>query len=76
MHELFEILTLIQTKKMRPVPVILFGSGFWKPLVAILRESLLEKHQTIAAEDLDLFHIEDDPDEVVAIIRKAEKRKK
>lgn len=63
MDELFEILTLIQTKKISRVPVILYGSEFWKPLTSWMKDELLNKYQTIDAEDLKLFDIVDSVDE-------------
>jgi uncharacterized protein (TIGR00730 family) len=69
MDELFEVLTLIQTRKISPVPVVLVGSAFWAGLREWLRQTMLGAEQNINAEDLDLFHITDDPEEVVRIIR-------
>ena len=69
MDECFEALTLIQTKRIKPFPVILMGSEFWKGLVDWLRETMLRDHK-ISPEDLDLFQIIDDPDEVVRHIQK------
>lgn len=64
MHQLFEILTLIQTKKMEPVSIILFDSSFWKPLDAYIREQMLEKLGTIAPGDEELYEIMDDVGEI------------
>ena len=68
LDELFEALTLIQTGKVRHFPVVLVGRAYWAGLVDWMRETLLA-HGTIAAGDLDLFRLTDDPDEVVALIR-------
>ena len=69
MDELFESLTLIQTRKIKPFPIILVGSEFWGGLVDWLREQLLGKGK-ITEEDLMLFEIIDDVDEIVSYIRK------
>jgi uncharacterized protein (TIGR00730 family) len=69
MDELFESLTLIQTRKIKPFPIILVGSLFWNGLVDWLREQLLG-NGTIAEEDLMLFEIMDNVDEIVSYIRK------
>lgn len=69
MDELFESLTLIQTKKIKPFPIILVGSSFWTGLVDWIREQLLGNGK-IAEEDLMLFEILDDVDEIVSYIRK------
>jgi len=60
LDELFEILTLMQTKKVRLFPIILFGSEFWKPLINF---QLLIDWGVISERDLDLFKIFDDVDE-------------
>lgn len=68
MDELFEVLTLIQTKKITRVPVILVGSDFWSGLRGWIQEVMLEKANNISSEDMDLIPITDDPDEVVRMI--------
>ncbi|SQH17717.1 LOG family protein yvdD [Bordetella parapertussis] len=64
LDELFEALTLIQTGKVPPAPIVLVGSEFWHGLVDWLGEQLLANGM-IAAHDLNLFIIEDDPAKVV-----------
>jgi len=68
MDELFETLTLVQTEKIENVPIILYGTEFWKGLVDWIKEILLEKHGNISAEDMDLFHMTDDVDDVLKVI--------
>lgn len=70
MDELFEAITLIQTKKIDKFPIILVGSSFWAGLIAWVKETLLNEFQNISEEDLDLFKIVDTADEVVDIIEK------
>jgi len=65
--ELFEALTLIQTKKIRNFPIVLFGSHYWSGMLAWLREAVLPGGK-IAEHDLDLFHVTDSPSEVVEIV--------
>jgi hypothetical protein len=74
MDELFEALTLIQTGKIRHFPVVLVGSAFFGGLLDWIRARLLEGGM-IEAADLDLVQVTDDPAEVVAIIRKAGRRR-
>jgi uncharacterized protein (TIGR00730 family) len=69
--ELFGILTLIQTGKIPHVPVVLFGSDFWKPIIKNLNEMMLKKYQTIDPGDFDLCKITDSVDEAIRIIRDA-----
>ena len=69
MDELFEALTLIQTKKIRGFPVVLVGKDYWSGLIDWMKKSALAAGN-ISPEDLDLMHIVDDPEEVCAIIHK------
>ncbi len=68
MDELFEILTLKQTHRIKPIPVILVGSEFWNPLDSFIRSVLLEQAKTIDSKDTDLYIITDDLHEAVRII--------
>jgi uncharacterized protein (TIGR00730 family) len=69
MDELFEALTLIQTKRIKPFPVILMGSEYWKGLYDWLKKTML-RDGLISPEDLELFQVLDAPEEVVHYIRK------
>ena len=64
MDELFEALTLVQTRKVTSFPVVLYGSAYWGGLVDWLRSTMIERG-TISAADLDLMHVSDDVDEIV-----------
>lgn len=70
LNEFFEILTLVQTNKIEKVPLILFGSEFWKPLEQYVRDQLLAR-DAISREDLGLFVITDDEDEALRLIKDA-----
>ncbi|MCW2777982.1 MAG: hypothetical protein JWN17_1707 [Frankiales bacterium] len=70
MDELFEALTLVQTRKVNQVPVVLLGSAFWQPMVDWVRGSLLA-HGYVGEADVDLLQVTDDPDEAVRIIDEA-----
>lgn len=65
LDELFEAITLIQTKKIGKFPIILVGSEFWTGLFEWIKSVMLEKYSNINAEDLNLIKIVDDPDQVV-----------
>ncbi len=69
LDELFEALTLIQTKRIKSFPVVLMGSEYWKGLADWLKKTLLRDGK-ISPGDLDLFQIIDDPDEAVKHIKK------
>jgi uncharacterized protein (TIGR00730 family) len=68
LDEVFEVLTLIQTKKITPVPVILVGCSFWSGLKDWITGVMLEREKNINPEDLQLMPILDDPDEIVNYI--------
>ncbi len=70
LDEFFEIVTLIQTKKIEPIPVVLYGKEYWSPLIQFFKQDLLEKYETISQEDLDLFHVVDSVDEAYKYITK------
>jgi len=68
MDEFFESLTLVQTHKIDPFPVVLMGSDYWHPLTHWLQRYML-KEGCISGADLQLYHIVDHPDEAVQYIR-------
>lgn len=63
MDELFEILTLIQTRKIKRLPIILYGKEYWEPIVTLMEKHFYEKYQSIDKEDLDLFVMVDSVEE-------------
>jgi uncharacterized protein (TIGR00730 family) len=69
MDELFEALTLIQTKRIKSFPVILFDSQYWGGLVDWIKKVLL-KEGAVSEMDLEIFHVVDTPEEAVSIIRR------
>ncbi len=69
LDEFFEALTLIQTHKIYPFPLILFGKEYWSPLVDFMKKTMI-KYKTIDPEDLDFIDLTDDPKEVLAIINR------
>mgnify|MGYP000721120841 CR=1 FL=1 len=74
LDELFEALTLIQTKKIGKFPIILVGSSFWSGLIEWIKTVLVEQEQTVHAIDLNLFKIVDTEDEVVEVLNKFYKK--
>ncbi|MEO0043470.1 MAG: hypothetical protein RL329_2918 [Bacteroidota bacterium] len=68
MDELFEVLTLIQTRKITKVPVILVGTKFWTGLKDWFKNIMFEQEHNISEADLDLLPITDDVEEVARII--------
>jgi len=75
LDEFFEIVTLIQTRKIAThIPVILVGHEFWDPLDAWMRTVLLESHGSIEEEDLRLYRIVDSAEEAMGFIRESPPR--
>lgn len=70
LDEFFELLTLIQTKKIERIPIVLYGIDFWAPLLSFFETHMLKKFKTVNKEDLALFHIVDSVDEAVKFILK------
>jgi uncharacterized protein (TIGR00730 family) len=70
MDEFFELLTLIQTKKIERIPIVLYGKDFWTPLMSFFKTHMQEKFKTISKEDLELLQIVDSVDEALKFIAK------
>jgi predicted Rossmann-fold nucleotide-binding protein len=70
MDELFEALTLVQTGKITRFPIVLVGRSYWSGLLAWLKDTMSTAGK-VAAPDLELLHVADDPAEVVRIITEA-----
>ncbi len=69
MDELFEAITLIQTHKIKPFPVIMVGSEYWKGLVDWLKKVVLQRGM-ISHSDYEIFQMIDDPEEIIRTIKK------
>ncbi|MBI5468083.1 MAG: TIGR00730 family Rossman fold protein [Deltaproteobacteria bacterium] len=74
LDEFFEALTLIQTHKIYPFPLILFGKDYWQPLMDFMKNNMI-KYKTIEPADLDFIDLTDDPQEVLGIINRHMDRK-
>ncbi|HBN26203.1 MAG TPA: TIGR00730 family Rossman fold protein [Desulfobacteraceae bacterium] len=69
LDELFEAVTLIQTRRIRPLPVILAGSAYWSGLLEWIKTRLKDE-QRISPEDLEIIQVMDEPEEIVKAVRK------
>ncbi len=69
--ELFEILALMQTRKIERTPIVLVGSEFWRPWDAAIREVMLDRFQTITYEDTELYRIYDNYDDIIEYINES-----
>jgi len=73
MDELFEALTLVQTKKTRPFPIVLMGIEYWKGLVDWIKTRMIAEGM-VSPADLDLFLVTDDPKEAAGLVEEFYKR--
>ena len=70
LDEFLEILTLVQTGKVKRVPIILYSKQFWTPVLDFFEKYLLDEFKTIGKEDLELYEVVDSPEEAYeAILR-------
>ena len=69
--ELFEALTLIQTRKIRNFPIVLFGSHYWNGLLQWLRDVVMPGGK-ISEHDMAMFHVTDSPAEIVEIVKRSQ----
>lgn len=69
LDEFFEALTLMQTNKIHPLPLILFGTDYWQGLLSWMKDVML-KHGTVSDEDFSFIKLTDDPREVVNIMNR------
>lgn len=74
LDELFEILTLVQTNKIERIPIILVGNEYWLKWEEFVKTELLDKYQTIQSQDIDLYRITDNVDEILEMIATAPER--
>lgn len=74
LDELFEAITLIQTKKIGKFPIVLVGKSFWGGLIDWIKEVMLKKEKNISPEDLNLFSVVDTADEALEIINEFYKK--
>ncbi len=71
LDELFEALTLIQTRKIRNFPIVLFGKSYWSGMLDWLRDVMLPGGM-IAEHDMEMFHVTDSPAEIVEIVTRSQ----
>lgn len=74
LDELFEILTLIQTKKIENVPVVLVGENYWNGLKKWITDTVLGEYDVINAEDMEIFQIVNTAEEALELVKKTNER--
>lgn len=70
LDEFFEIVTLVQTKKIRAIPIILYGSDYWNPLLAFIEKNVYRDHAAIDEGDMKLYTVVDSVDEAYEAVMK------
>ncbi len=73
--EFFELITLIQTRKIRRVPIILVGKEYWEPFVQWIQKSMLGQHHYIEEKDMDIFRLVDSAEDAAHIIEGSVERR-
>ncbi|MBI1961370.1 MAG: TIGR00730 family Rossman fold protein [Parcubacteria group bacterium] len=75
LDEFSEIITLIQTKKMERIPIVLYGRDFWEPFISFVAETMLKKYRTVEPQDLKLFTLADTVPEAFKVLAASKPRK-
>ncbi len=75
LDEFFEILTLVQTRKIPQVPIILVGWEYWGAFNTFIEKHILQEYRAISEKDMDLYTVTEDDDEVIKIAKEAPLRK-
>ncbi len=71
LDEFFQLVTLIQTKKAPQTPIVLVGKDYWEPLNEFIKNTLRDEFGVISPEDMNLYHISDEEEEILNIVRNA-----
>jgi uncharacterized protein (TIGR00730 family) len=74
LDELFEIITLVQTKKIPAIPIILVNKKYWQPLLDWIEEVIYKENKAINKEDMELYHLVDNADEAFKLLKKLTKK--
>jgi uncharacterized protein (TIGR00730 family) len=72
--EAFEVITLIQTGKLKPIPVILYGSAFWNPFLDAIKKVMVDTYHTVTDDEMKIFTVTDDDDYVIETVKNAKLR--
>jgi uncharacterized protein (TIGR00730 family) len=75
MDEFFEMLTLIQTGKMAPVPVVCIGQDFWNPLNGWIKQVMLEEQKAIDPKDMNIYTVVDTAEQAFDLIKETKERR-
>jgi len=70
LDEFFEIITLVQTKKIEPIPVILVGVDYWTPILSWIKDDVYGKYDAIKESDMDIYHLVENAEQAFALTKK------
>jgi len=70
LDEFFELATLVQTKKIEPVPIVLISKNYWNPLLSWVKEELYTNRKAIEKQDMKIYHVVDNAQEAFELIQK------
>ena len=70
LDEFFEMITLVQTRKIDPIPIILVGKRYWSPLLKWIEKDVYEKRKNINKEDMKIYHLTKDAAEARGLIKR------
>lgn len=73
LDEFFEIITLVQTKKIKKIPIVLVYKDYWQPLLSWFNKTLSRKNKTIAKQDTKIYHLVDSSEEALELLLKLKK---
>jgi uncharacterized protein (TIGR00730 family) len=74
LDEFFEIVTLIQTKKMEHIPVVLYGKDFWGPLTDFIHDTVHNKFKAVDQADMEIYHVVNNVNDALEILKKSKTR--
>lgn len=70
LDEFFEIVTLVQTKKIKPIPVIAVGKEYWTPLFDWIKKDVYGRDKAVDEKDMEIYHLVDSAEEAESLIKK------
>ena len=74
LDEFFEIVTLVQTKKIKPLPIVLVGRDYWEPLLKWIEQDLYNTHKAIDEKDMSIYHLTETVEEAFNVITELVKK--
>lgn len=76
LDEFFEVVTLVQTNKIKKIPIVLIHKEYWQPLLNWIDQELRKKHKTVSKKDTQVYHLVDNTKEALKTIERLSKKYK